>query len=252
MPCRWSFSLAFIWAVMDGSDGKAIRVNLHHDTTQQTQGKGRKVRYYSQTNIQTVQVPMQCIAYSALYESKWVLLLAWTALSTMKDIVLSVLRGGITTSFLRNRNTMNAENSEIFYTESATSSLKASRCFPLVVMWRCQLFHSTPSLRPCQEQSLSGTVLIVPNAGPLSGTARLGSAGRARSLQHHSGPWSTSHLCNRDPVSRYWLPDACFLHQQRLSISLTAKPIWEPLAIFRGQAGLLERFLESFEQATNI
>jgi len=61
---------------------------------------------------------------------------SFEALSTTKDIVLSVLHRKFSISYLCNRNSMHAMNNEMFYAESVTTSLKASCCLPLVITWR--------------------------------------------------------------------------------------------------------------------
>ena len=86
------------------------------------------------------------------------------ALSTMKDIVLSVLQGKFSISYLCNRNSMNAMNNEIFYAESVITSLKASCCFPLVITCR---FHSVTARLPTII-IVSITVLkVLPNTQPV-------------------------------------------------------------------------------------
>lgn len=134
--CRQIFSLMFIFPVIDGFARKALTVNLHHDTTQQTEGKWRKVWYYSQTNIQTAKYLHNAFLILLRWnQSEW-LEKHFCSWSTMKDRALSVLHGIYSISYLCNRNSMNAMNNEICYAESVVTSLKVSSCFLLVIMWK--------------------------------------------------------------------------------------------------------------------
>lgn len=108
------------------------------------------------------------------------------ALSTLKDIVLSVLQGKFSISYLCNRNSMNAMNNEIFYAESVITSLKASCCFPLVITCR---FHSVTACLPTII-IVSITVLSTSQYSTCSvitacASSRLGQARRAQLFGQH-------------------------------------------------------------------
>lgn len=104
------------------------------------------------------------------------------ALSTKKDIVLSVPHGKFSISYLCHKTSMSATNNEIFYAESAITSLKAFCCFPLVIVWR----DSSSSLPPLPPAIIVPTTVLSPF--PYSARAVLtacasGGSGQARRAQ---------------------------------------------------------------------
>lgn len=96
------------------------------------------------------------------------------ALSTGKDIVLSVVHGA-SAIYLCNINVMNAMNNEIFYAESVITYLKASCCFPLVTMWKC----SSTSIPFCHCTFANSNIISVTVPSPSQNSACSGIAARA-------------------------------------------------------------------------
>lgn len=96
------------------------------------------------------------------------------ALSTGKDIVLSVVHGA-SAIYLCNVNVMNAMNNKIFYAESVITYPKASCCFPLVATWKC----SNTSIPLCHGTLANSNIISATVPSPSQSPACSGTAARA-------------------------------------------------------------------------